>query len=266
MGKTKMRLSQCRKSKKVLLKAVRLRRLELLCNTNEIKKSKDEPSSNPATSSNQFLGENCDQVSNQEVSDKSGYTPPMTSHSITNETEDIITDCYLSDVEDSEHEFYNKSSASFNNSDQEDSDQELLYEVEHSGIKETDKKIIITGRRIVEMSYFFNQLQQIKHEGFGCSFSDLRFISEKIEGLRSIFTFKCSICNITERIRTENLDDGTPQDTINISAVAGSVATGIGYSQLSELLAALDIPLNAKSKIVLQEIDKNRFKSAWLPQ
>ncbi|KAK4887206.1 hypothetical protein RN001_003477 [Aquatica leii] len=129
------------------------------------------------------------------------------------------------------------------------------------------------------MSYFFNQLQQIKHEGkflenktytlhnhlilrFGCFLSDLSFISEKIEELRSIFTFKCSICNITERIKTENPDDGIPQGTINISAVAGSVATGIKYCQLSELLAALDIPCmtnktySKSHEILCEAVDK----------
>ncbi|KAK5645076.1 hypothetical protein RI129_006376 [Pyrocoelia pectoralis] len=43
------------------------------------------------------------------------------------------------------------------------------------------------------------------------------------------------MCNIVQTIRTG-------KTTVNLAAVTGAVATGIGYSQLTELLAAINIP------------------------
>lgn len=45
----------------------------------------------------------------------------------------------------------------------------------------------IRGRRIVDIKYFINALQSIKHEGFNCSFSDLILVSEKRIREKSIF-------------------------------------------------------------------------------
>lgn len=70
---------------------------------------------------------------------------------------------------------------------------------------------------------------------------DMDFISEKQYGLRSTYTFKCKMCNISEIIESEKktLDTYIP---INLAAISDSISIGIGYSQLEEMLASLDIP------------------------
>jgi len=35
------------------------------------------------------------------------------------------------------------------------------------------------GRRIVDIKFLFDTIAKIKHEGFNCIFSDLRFLCEK---------------------------------------------------------------------------------------
>ncbi|XP_031327666.1 uncharacterized protein LOC116182986 isoform X1 [Photinus pyralis] len=96
-----------------------------------------------------------------------------------------------------------------------------------------------SGRRIVNISYLFSQLKSLKHEGFNCSFFDLNLVSEKIEGLHSVFSFKCEVCNIIQNIRTEDPDNNV---NVNLMAAIGCISAGIGYSQLSEILASLDVP------------------------
>lgn len=67
----------------------------------------------------------------------------------------------------------------------------------------------------------------------------MSLISEKIEGLQSVFSFRCSVCNIIEVVRSEDPNDDINSNTV---AVLGAISMGIGYSQLSELLATMDIP------------------------
>lgn len=99
-----------------------------------------------------------------------------------------------------------------------------------------------SGRRIVDIYYIFEQIKTCVHEGgFGCSFMNMVFVSEKHYGLRSTFKFICSMCNISSIIMSE---EKTPDTYIpvNLAAISGSIAVGIGYSQLEEMLASIDIP------------------------
>ncbi|KAF0706743.1 Uncharacterized protein FWK35_00032907, partial [Aphis craccivora] len=107
------------------------------------------------------------------------------------------------------------------------------------------------GRRIVDMNYVFYQIKNSNHKGtFGCSFLNMTFISEKKHGLRSTFKFKCDVCNIIMFIESEKSKPETYLP-INEAAVSGSISAGIGFTQLSELCAAMDIPCMTSCTFVL---------------
>lgn len=99
-----------------------------------------------------------------------------------------------------------------------------------------------SGRRIVDMQYVFNQIKNSVHKGpFDCTFLNMTFISEKLHGFRSTFKFKCDVCNCVMFINSEKLKPETYLP-INEAAVNGSIAAGIGFTQLSALCATMDIP------------------------
>ncbi|XP_022163081.1 uncharacterized protein LOC111028658 isoform X2 [Myzus persicae] len=108
-----------------------------------------------------------------------------------------------------------------------------------------------SGRRIVDINYVFHQIKNSDHKGpFGCSFLNMTFISEKKHGLRSTFKFKCGVCNIIMFIDSEK---SKPENylPINEAAVSGSISAGIGFTQLSELCATMDIPCMASCTYIL---------------
>lgn len=77
-----------------------------------------------------------------------------------------------------------------------------------------------SGRRIVNISYLFKSIQSLKHDGFGCTFSDMDIISERRIGFRSIFTTKCKMCNKEGTLSTEDPDDN--QLDVTTAAVSGN--------------------------------------------
>ncbi|KAK4887261.1 hypothetical protein RN001_003532 [Aquatica leii] len=125
-----------------------------------------------------------------------------------------------------------------------DSCSPLHYDVEIENRKNNDE-VNITGRRIVDLQYFLKQLKSLKHEGFGCSFFDMAIISEKIEGFCSIISFRCLVCNMIESIRTEH------SNVINLAVVSGALASGVGYSQINELFATINVPSMSSNQNVL---------------
>ncbi|CAK1590870.1 unnamed protein product, partial [Parnassius mnemosyne] len=107
---------------------------------------------------------------------------------------------------------------------------------------ETNSIKTITGRRIVDIVYFLEQLQQQKHDPlFQCDFSCLVLITEKRTGLVSHFNFQCRMCKKYFKVCTDHLD--TDRIDINTAAVSGIVASGIGYSQFEETMSAMDVPI-----------------------
>lgn len=97
------------------------------------------------------------------------------------------------------------------------------------------------GRRIVDVFYIFEQIKDSEHTGgFGCSFINMTFISEKRRGYYSEFKFKCKMCGIISSIQSEK--ENSTFLPINEGIVSGTIAIGIGHSQLAELSATIDIP------------------------
>lgn len=90
--------------------------------------------------------------------------------------------------------------------------------------------------------YVFEQIQKSKHAGsFGCSFLDMQFLSEKRYGFRSSYIFQCKMCNLKSSFESEKSE---PEDfiPINQAIVSGTIAAGIGYTQLAEVLVSADMP------------------------
>lgn len=106
----------------------------------------------------------------------------------------------------------------------------------------TDDAVPITGRRVVDINYFVESLQKLNNHSkmIGCTFSDMSIIGELKRGYKSVFTFKCKMCNVECRVHSE-CSDGKIMD-INTAAAAGSISAGLGHSQLAELTSSMNIP------------------------
>lgn len=84
---------------------------------------------------------------------------------------------------------------------------------------------------------------------------DMEFVSEKRFGLLSKFTFLCKMCQIQWVIASEEQKPCKSYLSINEAAVSGSIAIGIGHSQLEEMCATMDIPsMTSVTYIRYQEI------------
>lgn len=70
---------------------------------------------------------------------------------------------------------------------------------------------------------------------------DMEFLKENRYGLRSDFIFSCKMCQIKYTIKSEEKIP-VVYLPVNEAAVSGSISVGIGYSQLEELCATMDIP------------------------
>ncbi|CAI6355909.1 unnamed protein product [Macrosiphum euphorbiae] len=108
----------------------------------------------------------------------------------------------------------------------------------------------LEGRRIVDINHLFEQIKKIRHEPFNCSFVDMVFISETRKGYMSVFTFKCKMCNIISKITSEMLNNTAPYLPINKAIVNGSLAIGIGQTQLAELSASIELPFISSTSYI----------------
>ncbi|KAJ8882350.1 hypothetical protein PR048_014152 [Dryococelus australis] len=98
---------------------------------------------------------------------------------------------------------------------------------------------VLSGRRIVDIVDVFMQIQNEKHHGgTDCSFMDMDFVKEKVDGFHCTWISKCRVCNIVSEIMSENRETKDTYVLINESAI---LATGGGYSQLREFSAGVDM-------------------------
>ncbi|CAH1102119.1 unnamed protein product [Psylliodes chrysocephalus] len=113
-------------------------------------------------------------------------------------------------------------------------------------------EVTLSGRRIVDINYVFKQiLSGKKHTPFDCSISDMKVINEFRNGYISTFMLQCKMCNIIEQIHTEdpgNVGNDTDILNINSAITLGAISTGIGYSTLEEMFAAINMPSMAEKK------------------
>lgn len=88
------------------------------------------------------------------------------------------------------------------------------------------------------------------------------FVKETRNGFFCTWTFKCKMCNTITKIESEKNGSYIP---INKAIVTACVGIGIGYTQLSEFSAILDIPYvcsNTYGKI-FDEISIAIEQTAW---
>ncbi|XP_050063239.1 uncharacterized protein LOC126552568 [Aphis gossypii] len=117
------------------------------------------------------------------------------------------------------------------------------------------------------MEYIFLQFQnsccKMHTPGLGCSFIDVEFVKEIRKGFESTWIFKCKMCNCIMIIDSERVTpDYLP---INKSAVNGTIAVGIGHTQLAELFASLDIPCMTSKTYTkyINNLSENIKATAW---
>lgn len=117
----------------------------------------------------------------------------------------------------------------------------------------------------MNVAQFFEKLQEISvHGPMDCGLKSVEIISETRTGLISLYSLQCKMCNMKFLVHNDNAADTLD---LNISAVAGTVAIGCGYTQLTDLSAAIGIaPMSkhvftSKMDIVHKEWEKELVKS-----
>nr|XP_022903354.1 uncharacterized protein LOC111415749 isoform X2 [Onthophagus taurus] len=97
-----------------------------------------------------------------------------------------------------------------------------------------------TGRRIVDVGYIVKQLIDHKHVTlYNCTVANLQFVKENRDGFASVFLYECNMCKSQLEIYSEN---PFSQPNVNMAAVSGTIMSGNGFQQLSEIAASLNIP------------------------
>ncbi|KAF2897722.1 hypothetical protein ILUMI_08450 [Ignelater luminosus] len=77
---------------------------------------------------------------------------------------------------------------------------------------------------------------------FDCSIIDMTVESERRNGLLSTFVLKCKFCGITKKLFNENVEDTNKFD-VNSAITLATISTRIGYSQIEEVAAGLNMPI-----------------------
>ncbi|XP_060803394.1 uncharacterized protein LOC132902430 [Amyelois transitella] len=120
------------------------------------------------------------------------------------------------------------------------SDTKLIIEKEN----EEQEEIVITGNRIIDFAYIFQQLQQISNHStaFGCNLNCLKLKKEVKKGFRSIFHFKCQMCNESFKLKNCPDSDNNMDLDLNDNVVSSFMSIGAGFSGLELVSASLNIP------------------------
>ena len=78
-----------------------------------------------------------------------------------------------------------------------------------------------------------------RHPSFDCRLSDMFIESEMKLGLKS-FKLRCSFCNLTEVVYSEDVEKN--QLRINMFAISAANGAGVGFSVLEEIISGMDMP------------------------
>lgn len=103
------------------------------------------------------------------------------------------------------------------------------------------------GKCIINFTYIYQKL----HKEFDnhshrieCNFCDYTFIGACEYGLRNQLFFKCRMCHFESSIWNKL----PPEESLNVNTgvVVGGILTGVGYTQLQESSAAMNIKFMGK--------------------
>ncbi|KAJ8673527.1 hypothetical protein QAD02_005437 [Eretmocerus hayati] len=101
----------------------------------------------------------------------------------------------------------------------------------------------IAGRRISDPLYFYEEILKMQNEHGHkdlCTPANITFNGVHDMGLNTRIKFVCRECGYHACLNVTNQDSGNMP--LNMGAAVGSVYAGIGYSELRQVLAALDVP------------------------
>lgn len=135
---------------------------------------------------------------------------------------------------------------------------EMQNDCEEISLIAAENHETISGKRIVEISYFVNELQSLNvHSPFGCTLSDMEIVSENRCGLVSNFKFKCKMCNYTKVISTGKNDNVMSSNT---AAVMGITKIGCGYTNMEEFFSTLNMPCMSNNTFLREQ---DRISESW---
>ena len=101
----------------------------------------------------------------------------------------------------------------------------------------------IEGRRIVDFGFVWKEIHRT-FDGHaqltGCHFQDWKLINTRRRGFLTQLFFHCQVCRHKDIIWSEPIDVANLD--ANSGATIGTMTTGIGFAQLEELCAAINIP------------------------
>ncbi|KAF2889252.1 hypothetical protein ILUMI_10969 [Ignelater luminosus] len=86
---------------------------------------------------------------------------------------------------------------------------------------------VLDGNRIVDISYFIEEVKKIGIHDSTCTMGKMKFIKEHRRGVTSKLLFGCDTCCKTSHVQTQ------PENTVetsNEALVWGSLSIGIGFS------------------------------------
>nr|XP_042909946.1 uncharacterized protein LOC110282818 [Parasteatoda tepidariorum] len=116
--------------------------------------------------------------------------------------------------------------------------------------------IDVTGRRLVDFSFFIQNLKRFEDHGpFDCKIKDVIIVSEMKNGLNSSFRFKCRLCNFEDVVHTNE-----ESISINTATVLGITAIGCGFSNMEDLFSNLKVPCMSSRRFAKEQ---EHLTKAW---
>lgn len=103
---------------------------------------------------------------------------------------------------------------------------------------------VLFGRRVVNLGHLLREYEKIVHHSRYCTMGRMQFVKETRNGLVSQLYFYCDNCEKERIICTDPEGPGA----MNMDAIWGSTAIGIGHSQCEEFLGVLDVPFMSVAK------------------
>jgi len=124
------------------------------------------------------------------------------------------------------------------------------------------------GRGIYDINYFMKELKKFwknHQQGVVCTLENIKVTNSKRYGLRTLFSLRCDNCHASTTFWSEPNDDNMLD--INSAATIGTITAGIGYYQMEELFAAMNIPcMSEKTYINRRESLVDNFEEASLAE
>jgi hypothetical protein len=119
---------------------------------------------------------------------------------------------------------------------------------------------------IVNINYFSNSLlQKERFHGSKCTSGKLELVRKlKRPGLNSAFEYSCAICHRTWTVECQKQG----ASDYNTTAVWGSLSSGIGHTQLKDVLSTMDVRvmgpgLFSKITTQLKKVNHITYTSFW---